>query len=127
MNKRVGCMPVSVSSNMESRKRLLSKTAATTTRSLWPSTLIELWQIPRLGKQVRLLQWVKGCRRDHVGITTALCQIAADLLRSPSRQSRARSGRHQISVAPPRTTTLKITRQKHRNHLNPAKDGRITR
>ena len=34
--------------------------------------------------------WVKGCPRDNVGSASGVPQIAADLLRCPSRQERAR-------------------------------------
>src|SRR6266436_10245802 len=44
--------------------------------------------------------WVKGCLRDHVGITTDIPQIADDLLRSPFRQSRAITGHSRTVVIP---------------------------
>jgi hypothetical protein len=50
---------------------------------------------------------VKGCHRDHVGVTTGLRRKAADLLRGPSRQSAHRHpGLHARSAgsARPRPT-----------------------
>src|SRR5216684_4381831 len=53
------------------------------------SRISESWHGALVSRQV----WVMGCLRDYVGRMTGLPRIAAELLRRPTRQSRATSGR----------------------------------